>query len=292
MIEAIFIAAIILLSTAQNLLCKLYTVSYSGKSTNSAAVYAMITGIVTAISAFGIYGFSFRMSPMTFLLGVINSLFGILLDYSLIKISQTGPYSVQMVFLINGGILIPTAVSMCFGDYCSWIKIIAIIALFPAVYLISCKKDETFADKKTFFTYCFLAAIGNGGFLSMLDVQQRITGAEEKNAMVYISYFFLALISAVWLFCINGTRIKQAFSMPRKALYFLIGSAAVIAVAINAKVYMLPLVSTVLLYAFDNAGTLLLSVLCSCLFWGDRMSKKNCIGCGMLILMLVLISFF
>ncbi len=290
MVEALIIAFIIILSTVQNLLCKTYTVSYSGDSVDAAAIYALVTGGVTAVAAFALYGFSFGFSGLTLILGLVNAFLGAVLDLSLIKISRTGPYSVQMVFIINGGILIPAAVSACFGDEVSWMKWLAIAVMFPAVYLISCKKNETFTDRRTFFIYCVLAALGNGGFLSMLDVQQRLTGAEEKNAMVAVSYFGMAVISALWLICTHKGKPFAAFRMSKKALLYLILSGIVIAVAINAKVYMLPLVSTALLYTFDNAGTLLLSVVSSCILFKEKLSPKNTVGCCILIAALICVS--
>ena len=292
MLEAGLLAVTILLSTGQNLLCKLFTTKYPGKSIDAASVYALTTGLVTVIVSLSLNGFSPVCSTLTLILGIVNSVFGVVLDYSLVKIARSGPYSLQMLFIINGGIIIPAFVAGAFGDRYSIIKWVALIIIIPAVYLACYNNRDSFTDKKTFFTYCVLGALGNGGFLSMLDVQQRLTGENEKAAMLAVSYLSIAAVSAVFLTVSHRGRPWSAFSMPAMPLILLLSGAIVLSAAINLKVYLLTIVSSVLLYAFDNVGTLILSIALSIIIFRDRITVPKIVGCGILSAALVLVATF
>lgn len=290
--SAALLALTILLSTAQNLFCKLFTVKYPGKSTDAAAVYAFATGSVTAVLTLAKSGFSLTCSALTLCLGLAASVFGVLLDYSLVKIARSGPYSLQMLFIINGGIIIPALVSAALGDRYSAIKWIALAAIIPAVYLACRKNGDTFADRKTFFLFCALGAAGNGGFLSMLDIQQRLTGEKEKSAMLVISYLFVALAAAVFLAATHKKKSTEAFSMPKRPLLFLVLGALALSAAINLKVSLLPVLGSVLLFAFDNVGTLILCIAFSIVLFKEKITASKVLGCALLSGALVLVAVF
>ena len=292
MLEAGLLAVTILLSTGQNLLCKLFTMKYPGKSVDAASVYALTTGLVTAVVSLSLNGFSIACSRLTLILGIVNSVFGIILDYSVVKISRSGPYSLQMLFIINGGILIPAIVARAFGDSYSVVKWISLVIIIPAVYLACYNNRDSFTDKKTFFTFCVLGALGNGGFLSMLDIQQRLTGVNEKSAMLAVSYLSIAVVSAVFIAATHRGKLWDAFRMPATPAVMLIAGAVILSAAINLKVYLLTVISSVLLYAFDNVGTLILSTGLSVVFFKDRITVPKIVGCGILSAALILVATF
>ena len=143
MLNAALITLIVLLYTLQSFLCKKYTDSYPGKPENASPVFTVVSGLTVVAVAFAVSGFSFRASWLTVLLGVANAIVLAGYNYFIIKCSQSGPYSVLMVFNLAGGITLPAIVSVvAFGDDMSVPKALSIIAVFIAVYMVSYRSEE------------------------------------------------------------------------------------------------------------------------------------------------------
>lgn len=295
-IGALLIAGLVVIYTLQSLLTRYYSASYPGREELSSPVFTIVSGLLVTLVTFAFAGFRFEASPITLILGLCNALAIVLYNTSLIKASATGPYSITMVFLIAGGIIIPAIVAAFFGDDLNIIKIFAILVVLVSVYLIARKEGEVYQNKKEFFLSCIGLAIGNGVYGALLDIQQRLTLPEgmeispEKEEMVIITYLVGVLISVVILLAREKKDFLGAMKQSKKSLVFLISASLVVAFAINLFVYVLALIDTTILYTFDNSLVFLLSVAFSCLFMGEKLSKMNVIGCITMCAALVCIS--
>lgn len=297
MLEISLVSAMILLYTLQSLFCRMYTEGYPGEESNASSVFTVVSGLTVALITFGFAGFSFSAKPLTLLFAVLNAvaLFGY--NYFIIKASQCGSYSVMMVFLIAGGIVIPAIVAkIAFGDEISLLKILAMLVVFVSVYLVSYKKEEKTEEKRKarvlFLLICTGLAVCNGAYGTFIDVQQRITGVAEKEEMVILTFLFAALSSLVTLAVSEKKKTLAAFRQSKKSLLFLIACSIVCALAINVFVYVLKLVDLTVLYTFDNAGVMLLSVIASCVFFKEKLTTVNVIGCVTMCLALVGVAVF
>ena len=303
------IAFIVLLYTFQSFLCKKYSDNYPGEPDTASPVFTVVSGITVAVISLAVSGFSFSAGWLTLLFALINgiALFGY--NMFLIKASQCGSYSVLMVCNLAGGIILPSAVAIiCFGDKLSLIQVISVIAIFAAVYMISLKKPQTTAESggagemqdascaqsssKLFPVFCLLLGICNGTYGSLLDAQQRLLGTSEREEMVALTYLFAVLFSA----CALGFKKKKAFlstfKQTKASLIFLIACSLIVATAVNLLVYLIPLVNITVLYTFDNAGVMLLSVIFSCVFFKEKLSVTNIIGCAIMCAAFVCLSWF
>ena len=251
--------------------------------------------------SFAVSGFDFSAGWLTVLLALVNgiALFGY--NTFLIKASQSGSYSVLMVCNLAGGIIVPSIVAIaCFGDTLTWIQIVSVLAIFAAVYMMSIKKSDTGNDeaeavhnnKLLFPLFCLLLAICNGTYGSLLDAQQRLIGTAEREEMVALTYIFAVLLSAVQLGAQKRKSFLSSFKQTRMSLIFLIICSLIVATAVNLLVYLIPLVNITVLYTFDNAGVMLLSVLLSCVFFKEKLSPANIIGCIIMAAAFVCLSVF
>lgn len=290
----LIIAFIILLYTFQSFLCKKYSDTYPGESDTASPTFTIISGLTVIIVCFIVSGFTFTAKPLTLLMGAINgvALFGY--NISLIKASGKGSYSILMVCNVSGGIIIPAIIaSVFFKEPLSWIQILSILAVFVAVYMLSYKKSsdqEKTKNTRSFFLLCGLLALCNGAYGALLDAQQRKTGSDEREEMVAATYAFAVLFSLVTLLVKKKGRILPAFRQTKISFLYLIGCSLIVATAINALVYVLPLVNTTVLYTFDNAGVMLTSVLLSCIFFKEKLSKLNAAGCALMCVALIFLS--
>ncbi len=281
--SALLIALMILLYTLQSFLCKLYTDKYPGDEDMASAVFTVVSGLTVALISFGFSGFSFTVHPLTTLLAVLNAIALYGYNICIIKASQTGPYSILMVFSIAGAIVIPSIVNCIFFDgTLSPIQTIAVLVIFASVYMMSKKKDDSGFDKKNavqFFVACAFLAICNGIYGTFINVQQKLTGEEQKEAMVALMFLSAAVISIITTFPRKGKKFIYAFKQTKASFAYLISCSVVSALAINVLVLVLPLVNLTVLYTFDNSGVMLLSVFASWLFFKEKLSLLNIIGC-------------
>ena len=287
MTSAILIFVIILLYTLQSFLCKLYTDRYPGKSRLASSIFTVVSGCIIALISLAFAGFRLTVEPMTMFFGVLNAV--ILYGYNICmaKASQTGSYSILMVFMIAGGIVIPGIVAFfAFGDALSVCQILSMLVIFVSVYLVSYKKDENAvqvsggkATKLIFFLACFGLALTNGLYGTLLDVQQRVTGAEQKETMLITTFVSAVLISSVGMLMRERRGFFRAFRQTGSSLFFLVLCSICAGLAINLLVLALPLINVTVLYTFDNSGVMLLSVLASCIFFKEKLSPLNTIGC-------------
>lgn len=293
----LLIALVILLYTLQSLFTRLYTDYYPGDKSLTTPVFAVVCGLIVTVVSFIFSGFSFSCGWLTVLLGAVNAVILYGYDAFIIKASATGPYSILMTFSLTGGIVIPAIVSwMFFGVPFSFVQLISIAIIFVSVLMIS-KKDDEAENKeehqkhRTFFLIiCTLLGLANGMYGVLLNTQQELTGVAEKEEMVAVTFIGAAVISLVQLIAKEKKNAVKAFKQTKLSLVFLLLTALVSALAINALVIALDGIDTTLVYTFDNAGVLLLSALASAVFFKEKLSKLNIIGCVIMSLGLICMS--
>jgi len=294
MLNAALITLIVLLYTLQSFWCKKYTDSYPGKPENASPVFTVVSGLTVVAVAFAVSGFSFHASWLTVLLGVANAIVLAGYNYFIIKCSQSGPYSILMVFNLAGGITLPAIVSVvAFGDDMSVPKALSIIAVFIAVYMVSYRSEEKGSERKRgFILSCFALAVCNGLYGVFFDVQNRLTGESEKEELVALTFGLAATVCFVTLLLGEKKGTLRAFRQTKRSTVFLIACSLVVASAINLLVYILGLVDVTMLYTLDNAGVLLLSVLASCIFFKEKLSRLNIVGCAIMCVALACVTIF
>ncbi|MBQ9797191.1 MAG: hypothetical protein IJW50_05665 [Clostridia bacterium] len=299
LLSVFFVACLVVIYTMQSLLTRYYSATYPGKEELSSPVFTIISGLIVTLVTLAFSGFRFEPSLITVVLGIANALAIVMYNTALIRASALGPYSITMVFLIAGGIIIPAIEVQFFGDDLNIIKILSILVVLASVYMVARKEGEAYQDKRKFFFYCILLAIGNGSYGTLLDIQQRLTigNAEfspEKEEMIIITYFTSMIISAIILFAQQKKGFFTAMKQTKKSAIFLVGASLVVASAINLFVFVIAYMQnhggTTVLYTLDNSIVFLLSVAFSCIFMKEKLSKINVIGCITLCLALVCIS--
>ena len=295
------IAFIVLLYTFQSFVCKKYSDNYPGDPETTSPIFTIVSGLIVALVSFAVSGFSFSAGWTTVLLGLLNGIALYGYNMSLIKASQSGSYSVLMVYNIAGGIIIPSLIAVAFfDDTLTWIQIVSVLAIFAAVYMISVKKDGASAEasssetkgSKLFPVFCLLLAICNGAYGSLLDAQQRLVETSEREEMIALTFISAVLLSAITLGVQKKKAFISSFKQTKISLIFLITCSLIVATAVNLLVYLIPLVNITVLYTFDCAGVMLLSVLLSCIFFKEKLSVTNIIGCVIMAAAFVCLSVF
>lgn len=322
----LLILGLILLYTMQSFFCKRYTDSYPGDPDAASPVFSVFSGVVTALVTliFALFTMQFHFSWQVCLLGVLNGAVLAGYNFSMIQAARRGPYSVQMVFMLSGGILLPAFVAFIYGDRLAVSQWLSVALILISIVMVSKKPGEKFSSGNVlFWVFCLGLFAFNGAYGTLFDIQQNrlAATAQAKNEMIMITFGTSAVLNALMglirhckqaatlscgktadetaaagsnkCCCAEETpstpfgRFIADFKQTKRSFLYLLLCALVTAGAINLLVFIMPLINITVLYTFDNAGVLLFSVLCSFFFLKEKLSAMNLVGCALMAIGLI-----
>lgn len=292
LLEASLMLLMMTLYSFQSFCCKRYTDFYPGERKMASPTFTAVSGVTVALISFCFMGFRFDAEPITLLLGVMNAAAITGYNYFLVKCSQTGPYTVLMVFAIAGGIIVPTMAALIgFGVGLSWLKWLGVFIVIGGVYLSSYRKTEGAFNYKVFIPSCIGLALCNGAYAALTDIQQRLTGADEKEEMVCVTYLLAALASLLMIFIKKRGRV-DCFWQTKISFAFLMITSVLVGLAINLLVFVITLLQDItLLHTVNNSGILIVSAVLSYVFFKEKITRLNIVGYAVMCAALVLVTF-
>ena len=297
LIEFLLVLLLISIYTGQSFFCKLYTKRYPGDPEATTPVFSVVSGLLTALAAFGFALFSlpFHWNWQIIAMGVANSIILALYNHAMVKASECGPYSIQMSLMLSGGILLPAFISYVYGEGLKPLGWLFVAVIVVSVFLVSKKKDERlFSGNGRFWLFCLVLFITNGLYGAILAHQGAYEAtAASKNELIICTFGLSGLINFVLGLIRRKRKFLSDFKQSRSSLLLLLlcslcTSSAIILLAalINNGI------NTTLLFTFDNAGVLFFSVVCSAIILKERLSVLNWIGCASMALGLFGIVFW
>lgn len=283
----------IIMYAGQTLTCKLYSINYPGEPDAASPVFSVVSGFSVSFITLAIIGFSFSPSPLTLLLGVANAAALIGYNYFFVAASRNGPYSILMTLSVIGAITVPSFVGIfAFGESLSAMQYIALAVIVASIYFVCRKKEAEQRPTKAFFLYCLGVFACNGAYNALMNVQQELTGAEDKEEMVTVTFLLTGVVSALFLLIQKKKGFFAAFRQTKLSLTFLLVCSTVAAIAVNLLTAVLPLLDTAIFFSFKNSGILVFSIIGSFVLFKEKISLTNIIGALFMCAGLVCMSMF
>ena len=295
------VIGMIALYTLQSLFTKLYTDHYPGDPEMASSVLTVVSGLTVAVITFFCFSLCrFTPNGWSILIGVLNAfaLFGY--NYFIVRASGSGPYSVVMMFNVAGGIIIPIIASLIMGWDGSWgttfqivLNSVCISAIIAAVYLVSQKSagaEEKQGITVSFIISCFGLGVCNGIYGIFLTLQQATPaagGEGNRDEMIIVTFLTAAILAFVTGLVQTKGKFLPHFRQNKRSLIYLIATSIVFTLAINVIVMIIPHFDTTILYTLDNSSVLIMSVLISAIFFGEKLSPKNIFGIALMCAALV-----
>ena len=153
-------------------------------------------------------------------------------------------------------------------------------------YLIS-KKDEV---KKGFWLASFLLAIANGVYGSLLNIQQRVTGADRKEEMLAVIFGVAVVVAASRLALQRKKEFFRVMRQTKKSAVYLFLCSVTVVAGLFLLTSLIGMMDLAILYTFDSSGMLVLSVIASCIFLKEKISRLNVLGLVTMCLALICMS--
>jgi uncharacterized membrane protein len=237
--------------------------------------------VIVSLATFIFAGFSIRPSLTTALLGIANGAVLVTYNAMLIKASAAGPFSIVMIFNLSGGILIPMFQSILQDPTQLSALQYGAIALMLVSFVFLNMEDKKSGEKSVsakFLLYALLLGLANGIYGTLLNVQKSLMNEAESAEMIVCTFLSSAVFAFVLLMIQAGKAALPSFRQNTKSAIFVTAASVSAAAAVNLLMYALSLVNVAVLYAMDNGGVLLVSVLWSVVILKEKIGRNKIIG--------------
>lgn len=269
---------LILLYSFQSGFANMFQRSYPGDKRYASQVYSVFYGLIVSAATLVFAGFSFHPSVTTVILGVINGAILVTYNSMLIRASASGPFSVVMIFNLSGGILIPMVWSIVVDRLPLSPLQYAAIALMLVLFVFLNREDKKTPVSAGFLMYTLLLGLANGIYGTLLNVQKNLLNESENAEMIVCTFLSSAVFAFVLLLLQAGREALSGFRQNVRSALYVTAASVSAAAAVNLLMHALGLVNVAVLYAMDNGGVLLVSVLWSTVILKEKLGKPKLIG--------------
>ena len=288
------LAGCILCYTFQGLFGKIYSTAYAGEESDATPVFSTLYGVIVSIIVFAaVMGFRFEASLATWGMGVANGLMLFLYNLGVIKASRTGPFSLQSIFRLFGGVVVPMAFSLLlWGEKLSGLQVAGIVAMLASFVVINLDGNAFKGIKKGYAFWVALLFAVNGLYGTFMAGQQRVMNNAQGNEMIVITFLSSAIISLISLAVTRRGDTVKAFRMNGKAWGSAVGAGIVAALAVVQLMLLIGRLGDMLsvFYTVENGLVLVLTVVMSAIMFKEKLNRNVIIGIAISVVSLVLLS--
>ena len=288
------LAGCILCYTFQGLFGKIYSTAYTGEESDATPVFSTLYGVIVSIIVFAaVMGFRFEASLATWGMGVANGLMLFLYNLGVIKASRTGPFSLQSIFRLFGGVVVPMAFSLLlWGEKLSGLQVAGIVAMLASFVVINLDGNAFKGIKKGYAFWVALLFVVNGLYGTLMAGQQRVMNNAQGNEMIVITFLSSAIISLISLAVTRRKDTVKAFRMNGKAWGSAVGAGIVAALAVVQLMLLIGRLGDMLsvFYTVENGLVLVLTVVMSAIMFKKKLNRNVIIGIAISVASLVLLS--
>jgi len=290
---AILLVLLVLFYTFQSLFTRMFSMNYAGEdASQSTSVFAICFGGFIGLATLFVRGLPFEPAWQTVLWGIANAFMLWLYNVSLIESGNRGSYAFLMICSMFGAIVVPLFVDVVFmGETLTLVQAVAIVMMLTSFVVMNLRGLSLKGASGAYYMWCGLLFMANGLYATIMNLQEGMMGSAQSSEMIVITYCGTALI--VTLFHLLRGQAKQLFDgfrMGKKAALFALGSCVVATLASNMLMYLLGLMNASVLYTIDNGGVLVMSAICSCLFFKEKLHLNQIIGIVLATVSIVMIS--
>lgn len=192
---ALLILLMIICYTFQSLFAKYFAMYYTGNPSTASLVFAVIFGVLIAITTLLTGGLHFAPSALTVGFALLNAAMLVVFHLSQIGASVRGSYAILNLCMLFGGILIPMISSMLMLEQrLTGLQLFAVAMMFVAFVLLNVQGASLTDTKRGYWACCFLLALSNGLYGAILSTQSGLLGGAERTEMITLSYLGSALL--------------------------------------------------------------------------------------------------
>ena len=288
------LAGCILCYTFQGLFGKTYSSAYAGNESDATPVFSTLYGVIVSLIVYAaVMGFRFEASLATWGMGIANGMMLFLYNLGVIKASRTGPFSLQSIFRLFGGVVVPMAFSLLlWGEKLSGLQIAGIAAMLASFVVINLDGNAFKGIKKGYAGWVALLFTVNGLYGTLMAGQQKVMNNTQGNEMIVITFLSSALISLISLVITRRADTLKAFRMNGRAWGSAVGAGVVAALAVVQLMLLIGRLGDMLsvFYTVENGLVLVMTVIMSAIMFKEKLNRNVIIGIAISVASLVMLS--
>ncbi len=288
------LAGCILCYTFQGLFGKTYSSAYAGNESDATPVFSVLYGLIVGLGVLGVVmGLRFEASLATWGMGIANGLMLFLYNLGVIKASRTGPFSLQSIFRLFGGVVVPMAFSLIlWGEKLSGLQIAGIVVMLASFVVINLDGNAFKGIKKGYAGWVALLFTVNGLYGTLMAGQQKVMENTQGNEMIVITFLSSAIISLISLVVTRRKDTLKAFQMNGKAWGSAVGAGIVAALAVVQLMLLIGRLGDMLsvFYTVENGLVLVMTVVMSAIMFKEKLNRNVIIGIVLSVASLVMLS--
>ena len=288
------LAGCIFCYTFQGLFGKTYSSAYAGNESDATPVFSILYGVIVSLIVFvAVMGLRFEASLATWGMGIANGMMLFLYNLGVIKASRTGPFSLQSIFRLFGGVVVPMAFSLLlWGEKLSGLQIAGIAAMLASFVVINLDGNAFKGIKKGYAGWVALLFTVNGLYGTLMAGQQKVMNNTQGNEMIVITFLSSALISLISLVITRRADTLKAFRMNGRAWGSAVGAGVVAALAVVQLMLLIGRLGDMLsvFYTVENGLVLVLTVVLSAIMFKEKLNRNVIIGIAISVASLVMLS--
>lgn len=284
---------LILLFSFQSLGCKLFSDAHSRRGlTHTTGVYTAVNGIGISVITYVLNRFAFHFSITTFLLALSTALILFLYNTSLINATKLGPYSIVVLFMLSGSIILPLLFNVLFmGEKLSGYQMIGFVLILFAIGLTNLEKKQKKAKDGRFYLWCASLFASNGLYGVFMNLQQTLQKGTERNEMIILSFGLCAVVTFIIYYFKDRDQYLRAYKAPFGVYKWILLTILVSTAAINLFLYAISIApSTSVLFAVNNGGVLIASMLFSLVLFKEKIKPLQWIGLALCCVGMIFIA--
>ena len=291
-LTGILVFVMVVLFSLQSLFMKLFSQSYpSSDGARTTTVFSVVYGLFVGAATLAVAGFHLAPSGTTWLLGCLNAAALFTFNMSMIQASRLGSYSIQMISLLFGGIIVPMVYGVIvLGETLTALQIAAVFIMLVSFVLMNLQGLSLKSASGRFLGWCLAVFLANGFYGVLMNEQQNRMAGAERSEMIAITFFGMALMYIVLQLIRDPAVLRTGFRMSKRSAVYLVVCCSIATVAVHMILYILTLVDQTVLYTIDNGGGVILSVVYSRLLFKEKLSVPQLIGAGMALVSIVMLS--
>ena len=289
--QLFLIASVIILYSFQTLFQTLYSKHYTKGASLAGSVFCFVESFLIFVVTLAFNGFKIHLSLPTVILGVLNALMLYIFNIGVIRGTRLGSYAFLNMILVFGSILVPAFYSLVIlKDPFRWYMWVGLVLMLVSITLMNIKGVSLKGSQKMYYVFLVLLFFSNGFYCTFLKVQEVFTPAESKE-MIMLTFLLTSIPSGISLLRERqkDPEIKP-FNMNKKALLFLSCALLSAALAINALIFIMPMINVVVLFVVQAGGAMLLSFLYSVILFREKMDPIKVVAVVVAIVSMTLMS--
>lgn len=182
------------------------------------------------------------------------------------------------VLIVNCSMVIPVCISVVlFHEPLTVFHVIGILFILMT-FLLNTERQKNHTYSISWVIFLVLAFIANSGCNVVQKLYTKYTSSSDNSGFVAAAYLCAVMISVLILIIMYSQKSMPSFSFSPKVYITALSIGCILFIFQLLNTYAISRIDGTILFPVYNGGTTLLSTLCGCILFHEKLSTKQITG--------------